>query len=169
MRPAGSLLLILLLTACASLPERWPEGAPPRAYFEEVYAADARNRQLEARDDYLLWVSRFYSGVPPVAGWLDLSEAVLATLTEPERGGVAARLLELGAKISSDWAKSNELRVIDNRVGNVWRAALDEALNQGDIEGFLDRLEADVDALLSGELDAEQVRFERYYEDEFSF
>jgi hypothetical protein len=82
---------------------------------------------------------------------------------------VSSRLFELGRTISVEWAKSNEERLIDTRNAAVWRDALQEALSQGDLDNYLDRVDADVSAILAGSLAGEEIRFERYYVDEFDF
>lgn len=162
--------LVLLLTACASRPPSdWPAGAQPLEYFERSYSADAQNQAFQSQADYLGWVSRFYEGVSPVPGWLEMSRQVLADMEEPARSEVERRLFALGGVIGAEWAKDNNVRRLDSRMANVWRDALIEARAQDDIPGFLTRLESDIDALLAGELSGDDIYFERYYIDEFDF
>src|SRR5690606_37096368 len=126
-------------------------------------------QRVQAEDDYLLWVTRFYTGNGPVPGWLDMTEQVLERLPLEQHANVEARLFELGGRIGMEWAKDNSVRRINTRAAGVWRDALLEALAQDDLDAFLDRLSADVDALLNGTLDGDAIRFERYYVDEFDF
>ena len=61
------------------------------------------------------------------------------------------------------------MRKLNSRSAGVWRDGLIEALNQNDLDAYLDRVNQDVDDLLSGVIDLEEIYFERYYEDEFDF
>lgn len=160
-----------LLAACASrTPEPpWPDGAAPIDLFRAEWQRSSDVQQVQPENDYLLWVTRFYTGNGPVPGWLDMTRQVLERLPPERRAGIEARLFELGGRIGAEWAKDNAIRRIDTRAGGVWRDALLEALAQDDLDAFLDRLSADVDALIAGTLDGNAIRFERYYVDEFDF
>lgn len=164
-------LALLILSSCSLTggDEQWPEYAQPREFFVRAYEADSANQASQGLDNYLLWVTRFYNGLDPVPGWLEMSRQVLADMEEPRRAEVAERLYVLGGRIGAEWAKDNDTRLISSRMANVWRDALIEALNQDDIDNFLTRLEGDVDALLARELVGEEIYFERYYVDEFDF
>lgn len=165
------LACLLLLTACVGvgpMPE-WPAELPPRDYFVQTWSVDAANAEVQARDDYLEWVQRFYAGNNLVPGWTGMTEQLRTRLEPPRWPPLAARLQELGARIAAEWAKDNSVRRINTRCAAVWRDALQEALVRDDLAAFLDRLEQDVDALLAGNLDADTIRFERYYVDEFDF
>lgn len=169
-RAAILLLLTVLLSSCAMIGAGpWPDGAPPRAFFERQYAADAANQARQSQADYLGWVERFYTGVDPVPGWLEMSRQVLEALAPPRRAEVEPRLYELGGRMSAEWAKDNAVRQVDTRMANVWRDALLEARAQNDIPAFLERVDADIDGLLAGELESDAIHFERYYVDDFEF
>jgi hypothetical protein len=165
------LLLVLMaaLAACAMRPPEppWPPGIPPRAVFEAEWRDSPDNRPLQSQEEYLLWVTRFYTGYGAVPGWLTMTEQVLQRLPEVEHDAIEARLLELGARIGAEWAKDNAVRLLSTRSAGVWRDALLEALARNELSSYLDRLSADVDALLSGRLHNDAIRFERYYIDEF--
>lgn len=163
--------LLLVLSACAVREPvmSWPAELPPRAYFEQQWRADPTNRALQEQDDYLLWITRFYEGFNMVPGWLDMMEQVRERIPAARWRAVQPRLWQLGQRIGSEWAKDNEVRKLNTRSAAVWRDALLEALSQDDLEHYLDRLDADVSALLNGELDNSSIRFERYYVDEFDF
>ena len=164
------LLAVLLLSSCAMFGAGpWPDGAPPRAFFEQYYASDAANQARQSEAAYLGWVERFYTGVDPVPGWLEMSRQVLEALAPPRRAEVETRLYELGRRMSAEWARDNAVRQVDTRMANVWRDALLEARAQDDIPEFLERVDADIDGLLAGELAPDVIRFERYYIDDFEF
>ena len=165
----AGLVLLLVLTGCASAPAPWPADLPPRVVFLAAWEADVPNQALQTRDDYLLWVERFYTGYNLAPGWLDVTRETLALIQEAERPDVAQRLGGLGTRIAAEWAKDNSVRRIATRHAAVWRDALVEAIAQADLLAYLARVEADVTALLGGELDPDAVVFERYYVDEFDF
>ena len=162
-------LLVSLISACAMFrPEpSWPAGAYPRSYFVAAFEEDEMAQEYQTLDNYLLWITRFYNGYSIAPGWLNLTEQVLARLEEPQRSEVEERLYHLGGRIGSEWAKDNEVRLLDTGNAATWRDALIEALNQNDLDDYMDRVEEDVERLLAGELDSDDIYFERYYFDEF--
>ena len=160
------LTLTLVLSSCSSFGP-WPGGAADRDYFEALYAEDEANQALQEEADYLYWIRRFYNGLNLVPGWNQASRQLLARVEEEQQAEVSDRLDILGRDIASEWAKDNRVRLINTRMVNIWRQALMEAIAQDDLLPFLDVLEADVNALLSGSLDGDDIYFERYYEDEF--
>jgi len=162
-------VLMAALAACAvRAPEPdWPAGIPPRALFEAEWRNSPDNRPLQSREEYLLWVTRFYTGYGAVPGWLSMTAQVLQRIPSVEHDAIEARLLELGGRIGAEWAKDNSVRLLSTRSAGVWRDALLEALARNELNAYLDRLAADVEALLAGELHNDAIRFERYYIDEF--
>ena len=148
---------------------RWPDGAYPQDYFAEAFATDQAAQQYQTEDDYLLWITRFYKGFSIAPGWLSLTEQVLENLEEPQKSEVNQRLYHLGAKIGTEWAKDNEVRKLNTRNASVWRDGLIESLRQNDLNNYITRVEEDVESILNGELDKEEIYFERYYVDEFDF
>jgi hypothetical protein len=163
------LALMATLAACAvRAPEpQWPDGIPPRSFFRAEWRASANNQALQSQDEYLLWVTRFYTGYGAVPGWLTMTERVIQRLPPAEHDAIEARLFELGGRIGAEWAKDNSVRLLSTRSAGVWRDALLEAFARNELNDYLERLSGDVDALLSGELDNDAIRFERYYTDEF--
>jgi hypothetical protein len=163
------LVLTALLAACAvraPQPE-WPDGIPSRDVFRAEWQRSTGNQMVQSEEEYLLWVERFYTGYTAVPGWLNMTAQVLQRLPEGERDQIKARLLELGGRIGAEWAKDNSIRRLSTRSAGVWRDALLEALARAELNSYLDRLSTDVDALLSGSLGNDAIRFERYYVDEF--
>ena len=82
---------------------------------------------------------------------------------------IGNRLYELGRIISVEWAKHNDVRLIDTRNAAIWRDALQESLSKNDLDNYLERVEADIAAMLAGTLTRSDIEFERYYVDEFDF
>lgn len=163
--------LLVVLAGCAirAPTPPWPDGAPSPELFRTEWRRSADVQRVQAEEDYLLWVSRFYTGNGAVPGWLDMTEQVLQRLPMEQHADISARLFELGGRIGREWAKDNTVRRLNTRSAGVWRDALLEALARDDLDAFLERLSADVDALLAGTLDNDAIRFERYYVDEFDF
>lgn len=174
---ANSLKLLLVapcllwLAACVgpapAVP--WPAELPPRSLFQQQWRADAANRDVQTRADYLMWVLRFYQGYNLVPGWLGMMEQVRSRVPDPQWRSIEPRLWQLGQLIGGEWAKDNSVRKLNTRAAAVWRDALLEALSRQDLDNYLQRLEQDVAALLAGQLDGDSIRFERYYTDEFDF
>jgi hypothetical protein len=158
-----------LLAGCTTrAPEpEWPGGIPPLSFFSAEWRESANNRPRQSQDEYLLWVTRFYTGYGAAPGWLTMTSQVMQRLPREERAVIEARLFELGGRIGAEWAKDNSVRLLSTRSAGVWRDALLEAFRRNELNAYLDRLLADVDALLAGRLHNDAVRFERYYTDEF--
>jgi hypothetical protein len=165
------LAFVLLLSACVTAPRvaDWPGHLPPVSLYEEAWEADESNQQYQNFEEYLLWVRRFHEGFNIAPGWDDLTRQVLERIPQDQHEIVAGRLYELGRHISVEWAKDNAARLIDTRNAAIWRDALQEALSQDDLDNYLDRVEADVAAILDGSLAGSEIQFERYYVDEFDF
>src|SRR5688500_5857212 len=106
------LMLMALLASCASRsPEpAWPEGMPPRAQFSAEWQRSGPNQELQSEEEYLLWVTRFYTGYNAVPGWLAMTRQVLPRVPDAEREAISARLFELGGRIGAEWAKDNAVR-----------------------------------------------------------
>lgn len=158
--------LAVALAGCAALrpqaPE-WPAGLPPRAYFERVHAADPLNARLQPRDEYLLWVRRFYLGwMLAPAGWNATAERLLQDVPPPRYRVLAARLAYLGQLVASEWAKHERARRIDTRMLRVWAAVARRARAAGRLETALDEVIGDVLDLLDGALAPEAIRPARY-------
>lgn len=165
------LAALLLISACAtSVPDApWPPGMPAADQFREIWQSDPVNQPLQSEAEYLSWILRFYEGFNTVPGWFSMSEQVELRLTERERNAVAPLLDLLGARIASEWAKDNSVRLVTTRMVAVWRDALLESLAQEDLPAFLQELDKDLSAILARELSGDDIVFERYYFDEFDF
>lgn len=159
----------MLVASCASVEDHWPEGIPESSYFRQYYAQDSVNQSLQSEANYLRWIKRFYTGVPPIPGWLELAGQTLAELDPEQARALQGETYQLGRDISAEWAKNHQARRIDTRMINVWRDAFLEARRREEVPAYLELWQEDVDALLSGNLSGDAIYFERYYVDEFDF
>jgi hypothetical protein len=163
------IMILFCLSGCSliSTDLQWPEPAYPQEYFLAAFRADEATGQYQTEDDYLMWVTRFYDGYSLAPGWLNLTRQVLERLEEPYSSEVSGRLYIIGGIIGSEWAKDNDVRLLDTRNASVWRDALIEALDRNDLDDYMIRVENDVASIMAGELTKEDIFFERYYIDEF--
>lgn len=162
--------ILFLATGCSLLFQdlAWPEQAYPQEYFIEAFQADETAQQYQTQDDYLLWITRFYIGNSLTPGWIGLTEQLMDRLgPQANRDEVSDRVYRLGAIIGSEWAKDNEVRKLNTRNAAVWRDALREAVDRGEVDDYITRVENDVAMMLAGELQIDDIYFERYYVDEF--
>jgi hypothetical protein len=161
--------LLFLLHACASTPPgttdvaAWPDNIPDRLVFERAWTQDRANGKVQAEEEYLTWVQRFYQGFNTAPGWLEMCAEVGERVDPETAAREAPRLVNLGMRISREWAKDNGVRSIDSAMVSAWRGALLEAMYQNDLPGFLDRLDADVSALIAGRLEGDLISLDRYY------
>ena len=165
------LLLLAALSSCSTTPrvEDWPDNMPPVSYYVDAWQLDESNQRLQVLDDYLVWIRRFYEGFNIAPGWFNLTEQVFERLPASRHEVIGNRLYELGRIISVEWAKHNDVRLIDTRNAAIWRDALQESLSKNDLDNYLERVEADIAAMLAGTLTRSDIEFERYYVDEFDF
>ena len=137
------LILPVCLVACAS-----PTRSSEHSYFNRVWRADAANREVQSRDEYLAWVASFYEGSPVVAGWTRRQVELCASL-DPAEARVAEPLIEcLGRLLSSEWAKDNRHRRVNSEALATWAGVLSEARDEGRLLAALDSIIADVRYLL---------------------
>lgn len=158
---------VVILSGCAAVlvdrDESWPDGVPPRAYYERVWNSDPRLRDLQPREQYLAWVLRFYSGTFLVPGWTRRQAEIVACLT-PDQARLAEPDLELlGQVISSEWSKHDSIRRISSRTLAIWGEVLAEARDGGRLTPALDRIRDDVRGLLQGDLEPSAITHSRYH------
>ena len=162
---------LTLLTACIS-PGReinWLPQLPSQHYFVQAYQADADNRQQQSLAAYLSWVRKFYNGTPlQPKGWLAMTNEVAASVPADKQETLRQRITALGQRIAAEWAKDNKIRRLTTRNVVVWANALREAIARNEVNVLVERIAADVNALLNEQLLAAQINDERYYESEFN-
>ncbi len=158
----------LLLSACSLFQGAgpWPNEIPPQQYFIDQYESAESNKAFQDQDNYLKWVQIFYQGSTLSPGWIVLSEELLLEARVDKRAEYKEKMSVLGRLIGAEWAKDNRTRLIDTRCASVWRNALLEAISLNDLDNYIARFEEDVNAILAGSLDKNDIQFERYYEEE---
>ena len=138
----SSLRSMALMVSCLLLPScslfkiesrDWPANWPPESYFEGIYALDEANQAVQSYAEYIVWVKRFYSGwIFYPSGWDGMVEQLLATKEDPVlQARFRQRMLEMGAKISSEWAKDDYHRHINSQHLLNWSDAVKRSVAQG--------------------------------------
>jgi hypothetical protein len=161
-------LLASTLSSCTIFQssDDWSAQLPPKSYFVDYYQRSTDNHPYQDQESYLGWVKIFYEGNPLSPGWLQLTEGLLFESPEDKKQEYADVMAELGQRIGAEWAQNNRVRLIDTRCASIWRDALIEAVEIGDLENYMLRFQADVYAILEGSLDKEEIEFSRYYEEQ---
>lgn len=170
------LLLSCVLMGCQTNQsyKRWPADLPPKKVFT-VGLAERLEVNKASRDQvnyHLHWIARFYQGTTLYpTGWLSMSAQCLTSVTNLKRRKKIANTLEkLGIRIANEWALENGVRRINNTHMAIWAGALETAAERNDQESYLAKVSADVAGLIEQTLRADDVTYERYYEDiEYEF
>jgi hypothetical protein len=155
---------VFVLAACLGTGElTWPASIPEKSYFESVYELDVDNQLLQGRRDYLEWIKSFYLGTTLYpTGWLEIEARALNLSEEKQREALTLLFAELGKKIGGEWAKENELRVIDNRLLAIWGSTIQLGVGTEFSRAVIDFVEADVRGLLAGEITKDEIIESRY-------
>lgn len=165
MRVLSVLLLAAVLSACALSGSAgpWPADIPPRHHFTHLYADDVPNQALQTQEQYLDWVVRFYEGSDYMAlGWNAIVESVLVDLAPDQRALLAAQLRALGASISGEWAKDNQVRQIDTAMLSLWGAVMQADFAPEYRLAAVAMIREDVADILDASLAPERVDEQRY-------
>lgn len=159
-----------LLVSCAmvrrdqSLPY-WPEALPPLEYFQCLYAASPLEQSYQTESEYLHWILNFYQGsLLYPTGWLDVEAVILGALEPQDRPSQQILLRDLGARIAAEWARHNDIRLIDNRLLSEWGSMLQLAPNATELRRYIEAISADIQLILARELDPAEVN-PRWYEE----
>lgn len=157
----------LLFTSCVRAPVKemeWPEDIPPLGFFETAYEQDEENREIQRKDNYLLWVVRFYKGWELYEhGWQSTIQNILYNVKDTSRRTrIETKLAHLGKLISAEWAKDSPNRLIRSRELSIWGRALLVSIDRKNEEKLVDQVTRDVNALLAGELSPDQITLKRY-------
>lgn len=127
--------LSVCLAGCAS-----SSGRAVDPHFIEAWNDDSRNREIQTRDEYLMWVNSFYDGTPLVPGWARRQEELCGSL-DPEQAALAALKLEaLGRLLAAEWAKDNRVRRVDSNFLVRLAKELADARDSGSLIETLDEL-----------------------------
>ena len=158
----------LLLTSCSLFkiePRDWSANWPPESYFQAIYDLDQGNQTAQSYAEYTLWVKRFYSGwVFYPSGWDGMVEQLIATKEDSAlQAWFRQGMLEIGAKISSEWAKDDYHRLINSQHLLNWSVAVRRSVAQGQEVWLLAEINQDVAALLNGSVTALSIEQKRYF------
>lgn len=160
-----TLLFLLTLAACASsrVLTEWPETVPAQDLFLQAYQQDPENQARQTDVEYLTWVVRFYEGWEMMAtGWNDMTPVVLSDLNARQSEQVASMRDNLGVLIAAEWAKDNDVRLIDTAMLSLWGGVMVAALEPQVRIDAIELITNDVERLLAGELAPARINDERY-------
>lgn len=164
------LICCILLVSCVSgrrdeLSQNWPQALPSLQYFQCSYQLNPVNQQVQSEAEYLDWILDFYQGsLLYPTGWLDVEAAILAVLTPQDRQNQQTQLQDLGARIAAEWARHNDVRLIDNRLLSEWGSMLQLAPDATQLQRFVEAIAGDIALILAKELDPADVNPRRYEE-----
>ena len=161
---------VLLLGACVSVPEKeasWSSAWPPESLFVAAYEAELDNQAVQSADNYMRWIRRFYQGWTFYSeGWDWLTDRVLVGIDDDaQRQQITQHMYSMGMRISREWAKSSDHRVINTRHLLVWGEALKLSAARDQELWLAVKVSADIDRLLAFELDPSMIKSSRYYAD----
>jgi len=160
-------LVFFVLFGCSSSPkvvDDWPAEVPPKDLFIQSYENDADNQEVQSREDYLVWIKRFYQGwVVYSHGWLKVSQDILEELPMDQREEARSQIAEIGLEIAREWAKEKQDRYIFTNMVAVWGEGLLEALNRGEIFQYMELVEQDLESLKQRNIVREDISIQRYF------
>ena len=160
------------MSGCNSyrIDQAWPIELPPQKVFIKGFLD---KRSLESASDsqlsyHLGWIKKFYQGTALYPnGWLSASDQFIESVKDEEdRRTVESRMYKLGILIANEWAQDNDIRLINNANIATWGSALRTAAEKEDQLLFLEKVELDVELLLTERLRARQIKYERYFPEE---
>jgi hypothetical protein len=162
-------LTLLMLVGCSTLATKknWPADLPDRKIFVDAYLD---NRQVssaepEAIEAHLIWIVRFYQGsILYPNGWNRVSEQFIASIDKQrDKKSMAKRVRALGILIANEWSQDNDVRRINNTHVATWGSALRTSAERADQSAYVTKVENDVNGLIDGSLEIEEISYERYY------
>tara|TARA_B100001057_G_scaffold35874_1_gene32437 strand:- start:3596 stop:4147 length:552 start_codon:yes stop_codon:yes gene_type:complete len=162
----NTLALISALASCITPNTReWPDDVPKISFFVNAYRADMANQALQSEQAYLEWILGFYQGtVIYPTGWLDVERQLLISTGTEQKAVLASRLRDLGIRIGTEWAKDNEVRMIDNRMLALWGSCLQLMQGTDARLAAIDLVAQDIEALFKGALQKTDIVEARYAE-----
>ena len=164
--------LMMFLSACQTykLDDGWPDELPNQKLFIDGYLkkrglGTATDQQLSS---HLGWIKKFYQGTTLYPnGWLNVSSRFVATIDNNDDQKIISRRLEkLGVVIANEWAQDNDIRLINSSNMVTWASAMRTAAENGTQTEFVNKVEQDVLSLLEGKINARDINYERYFEEE---
>ncbi len=160
-----TLVCLLTVAACASsrVLTEWPDTVPEQDLFLQAYQQDPENQARQTDVEYLTWVVRFYEGWEMMAtGWNDMTPVVLSDLNAQQSEQVADMRDNLGVLIAAEWAKDNDVRIIDTAMLSLWGGVMVAALEPEVRIDAIELITDDVERLLAGELAPARINDGRY-------
>lgn len=159
---------LVLLPSCSVLqsePTDWSADWPPESYFQAAYQLDKANQTEQSYAEYILWIKRFYSGwLFYPGGWDGMVQQLLTTKKVPvSNAWFRQEMLQVGASISSEWAKSDNHRLINSRHLLNWSDAVRRSVALGQEKWLLAEITADIVGLLDGTLSASVISSKPYF------
>lgn len=131
---------------------------PSEAFFERVYREDAKNRERQTLEDYMIWVLRFYEGYQINPGWKRVEEQIARDLTQDEYLLLLPKVSHLGQVVCAEWAKSNGTRRISVEHVVIWIDVLKQGKKAKRLEATIERLLSDVEGIVVGRIDSKSIR-----------
>jgi len=162
---AASLFATLLMAGCNTLPpeQDWPGDLPPRSEFVRSYQDDPRNAEGQQLDNYLTWIIRFYDGHGMVGtSWKEVTDGIVHGLEGQELERARGQLHRLGRMIAAEWAKTNDVRVIDTSMLSLWGSVMLAAEDVKDRLTAMELISQDVQDLLAGKRHPRSITQPRY-------
>jgi hypothetical protein len=158
------LFFVLTLASCvAPNIDHWPNSVPDQQVFIAAYSADAENKQRQSLREYLQWVVSFYQGnLIHQSGWHDIQTYMITAPSLELNEELHDQMGRLGVVIGSEWAKHNDIRLIDTRMLSLWGSTIQLASNFDTQQQSIEVISEDVSQLLNGNLDKEDVLESRY-------
>jgi len=161
------ILTCVLTQSCTSLTlnDSWPNNLPAKERFIE----SCKNKQgcstYSQTAEHLNWIKRFYFGsLLYSTGWHEMTDRVIATVDEHHlKAPTKQRLDDLGFTIANEWARDNDVRLIDSRMLVIWGNALSTSADKKEQVTFISQVEEDVRQVLNGSLKSQEITDERYY------
>ena len=162
-----------MLASCASAPKQaaWPDDIPPYSFYVDEYNSDIDNKSQQDLSSYLKWVVGFYQGTDFYSGgWHHtITEAIEGIDDAAQKKLVHTKLQWIGQQVSAEWAKLNKYRVINTRHVSIWALSLNESIARGEALVYIDEVVRDVDAILAGRIEPEDITDYRYFAESEDF
>ncbi len=161
-------IIILQIQACTTFfrDQSWSADLPPQKIFIEYCQNISKGCTTSTEtNDHLIWVKRFYNGsILSPNGWNHMSEMVTSSLDNTDDvENTKDRLDKLGLRISLEWARDNDVRLINSQMLSTWANALSISAQQDQQIEFITKLEDDVEKIYLGLLNPDEITRKRYY------
>ena len=129
------------------------------------YESDLDNKASEELDEYLLWVVRFYEGWELYSnGWTKVTQDSLRGVKDPAVAREIKTKMDLiGQGIALEWPKNKKDRRIYTRHIVVWGNALIESIKRDQELPLINKVLADVNALVACQVRVDDIKAERYF------